>query len=376
MAIYKKRALHVAAAGFSALVITSAPVMAFAAPLSSNGNMTATYQAHLDELNDSGVSGRVHLNFHKNGDSNEAALRVDLFANGTTPDQTHPVHIHGNEHPEVAFCPTNAQDVNDDGFVSVVEGAATYGPIKLNLTSPQTEFGTPPTPALFTPFAGTPDPAAFPMADAHGNIGLNQTYTFDNSEAAQGALETLTPLENQHIVVHGDMAPESVDADAFAALGMPSNPNSQAVIYDPLLPIACGEIEKTSANDRDDSSNADGRSDDATGNNQAVAQFHDRVNALRGDFDNARQAAQAHFEATREANRGEARDQFIGAVQSAHDRFMNQFFEARNQLVDQLNRSGATELRNEVTAQAEHDAKMLSHEFEASKNEFAARSEN
>lgn len=237
---YAKRGLAIAASGISALAITGAPLQVLATQGQAQVPAVATYSARLKQLNNSGVSGRAHLLF-KEGEGADT-LRVNLHALGTTPNKTHPVHIHGRNHPEVAFCPTAAQDDNRDGFVSVIEGAETYGPIKFNLTSPQTPFGPGPTPALFTPFAGTPDASTFPKANGGGVIHLSQKYRFNDSVAAQGALASITPLEDQHIVVHGGMAPASVDADAFAALGTPVTGPLDAVIYDVLLPVACGEI--------------------------------------------------------------------------------------------------------------------------------------
>lgn len=237
------------ATGISALALVSIPTVA-AAQNSDRWNNTqrssfSRYTADLQQLNDSGVSGHAEFKFGEAGNSRDYKLKARLTAQGTTPDQIHPVHIHGKNNPEVAMCPTDAQDKNNDGFVSVIEGADTYGPIKINLTSPQTAFGAGPTPALFTPFAGTPDNNNFPKANADGTISLKQNYKFDGSAAAQGALASIKPLENQHVVVHGGMAPASVDADAFAALGATVTGPMSAEIYDALLPVACGEISKS-----------------------------------------------------------------------------------------------------------------------------------
>ncbi len=401
MRSYKKRGLAFIAASVSAVTLVGAPVSVYAN--ANNGHtgshMASNYTAHLEQLNNAGVSGKAHLNWQQHGDGDR--LNVNLHVNGTTPGQTHPVHIHGKEHPEVAFCPTNEVDTNKDGFVSVIEGAATYGPIKLNLTSPQTPFGTPPTPALFTPFAGTPDPANFPKADANGMFQQNETYHFDHSEAARGALETLKPLENQHIVVHGAMAPASVDADAFAALGLPVSEDPNAVIYDPLLPVACGEIEKhgndqqvnnqggrgaehnnadqggQGAEQHNNNQNNQGQNQNAgahaTSNDEAVAQFHARMEVLHQEYQQAHANAKARFETERANNHGEARDHFVNAVQAAHDRHMNQFHEARNHFVDQMNQGGHVQQRDEVMHEAEKKAHAFSKEFEAMKHEFVQK---
>lgn len=395
---YSKRGLSALAAGVSALAIAVAPTgVALATNGDQNNNQNMqTYSAHLQPLNNSGVSGYANLHYYPGQSGDTDQLAVNLNAHGTVAGQTHAMHIHGDTNPEVAMCPTNAQDTNNDGFVSVIEGAAAYGPIKLNLTSPQTAFGTPPTPALFTPVAGTPKSADFPMADQAGNVHLTETYHFDGSADAKAAMTTLMPLEHQHIVIHGADAPASVDAAAFAALGAPVTGDMNKVSYDPLLPVACGEIHQSS-NQNDNSNNNDnmgnntpnmpadmpsatpvtsdqnGQTGQTDQNNQAaVDAFHARIAELRTGYDAAHDAAQKQYDMDHQNNAGEARDHYIGAVQSAHDHYVNQFYEARNLFVDQMNRAGQTQLRDQTTSQAESDLHAFSMAFETAKNEFAA----
>lgn len=80
-----------------------------------------------------------------------------------------------------SFTPTIATDKDGDGFIEVTEGQATYGPVLINLTSPQTAAppdGTAPidNPAL--------NPATFPTAPA-GMENFDQTYVFDLSNQDQ-----------------------------------------------------------------------------------------------------------------------------------------------------------------------------------------------
>lgn len=336
------------------------------------------YEVYLDQLNNSGVSGTANLKFKPGSGVGDERLKVSLNANGTTPDKTHAIHIHGASNPEVAMCPTPAVDKNRDGFISVVEGAATYGPIKINLTSPQTPFGASPSPALFTPFAGTPDSKNFPVANASGDIGLRQTYKFDSSVAARQALQSITPLENQHIVVHGDFAPASVDADAFEALGAPITGSKDAVIYDTLLPVACGEIQKTvMQNEPGDETPAPVKPPvDSVPTTNAVSGFQARIETLEQNYTATSRAALARFEASSSNKTAESRDQFIAATQSARDHYINQFYEARNKFVDQLNQSGDTAIRDSVSAQAEKDLDDFSKAFEASRKAFLESTAN
>jgi hypothetical protein len=238
----KQRLSALIVGGLSTMVLVGLPSAALAQnQTNSNYGMHQEYTSGLMQLNNSGASGVAHLAL------NGQTLQFRMSASGLTPNQVHPMHIHGKNNPEVAQCPTIAADTNHDGFISVVEGAPAYGPIKINLTSPQTPFGTPPTPALFAPFAGTPTTTNFPKADATGHETFSQTYVFNNSQAAQQAYASIMPLEDQHIVIHGAPAPNSVDADAFAALGSPVTGSPSTVSYDALLPVACGQIVKSAA---------------------------------------------------------------------------------------------------------------------------------
>ena len=376
----KKLVSKVVVGGMSSLMIAGAiPYTVLAAHEPANKPMKSYYTANLTQLNDSNVTGFAELDMKAKSNQANPNIKIKLRATGTTPGQTHPVHIHGKNNPEVALCPTTDADTNKDGFISVIEGAPSYGPIKVNLTSPQTPFGPSPSPLLFTPFAGTADNNNFPKADGAGNIALNQNYVFDTSEAAQAALASITPLEDQHIVVHGGMAPASVDADAFAALGTPITGSPEAIVYDVLLPVACGEINKVSADEvitpapvvsapvtPAPQPGAPVSPVDTT----AVTDFKTKINLLTTNFQTAVQAAQVTFDASSVANKGSARDQYIAELQRARDHYVNQFYEARNQFVDIMNRAGNVEMRNNVSAQAEQGLANFTSTFEISKRDL------
>lgn len=294
------------------------------------------YSAKLSQLNDSGATGTATL------DLKGRTLSFHLMAQGLEPGKVHPMHIHGKDAPEIANCPTQAQDANNDGFVSVIEGAGQYGLIKLNLTKPQTPFGPPATTALFTPFAGKANNANFPVADANGNEMFDSSYVFDTSAAAEGAFKSLTPLENQHIVLHGAEAPGSVDADAFALLGAPVKAEDMAkTSYDALLPVACGKISKMNADVEAPEASASptpsstpspsatpAPASNASGNEPASVTFAQRFANLT-----------AQFNVAKNLNRQIARDMYV-----------RDFYEARNAFVDQMNRSGDVMTRDHVSA--------------------------
>lgn len=400
-----KRGFKKAAVGTAGLVLglTAFAPLASAEqdgqPAQHRAQGSNTYHARLQPLNNSGVTGEAVL-VHGGHQ-----LGVAIEAEGLTPNQVHPQHIHGKDHPEVAFCPTTeGDDANGDGFLSVIEGAPDYGPIKLNLTDPQTPFGPPPTDALFFPFAGTPDNNNFPTADADGNVSFDGSYTFDmNDPLAAAAHKSLTPLTDQHIVLHGAMAPASVDAPAFEALGLDLASDPNAEIYDPLLPVACGQIVAAQDGEGqapvtetpvqevpavDDPTNvpAEDEANIGTGGQEetvittapaqtaaviAVAAFRAELDANAAELEAKLAEAEATFAQALEdgTEPAVARDRYIAAIQAARDMYVRDFFEARNAMVDQLNRTGDTELRNQVMAEEEAELNEFTQEFEQLKNE-------
>ena len=201
----------------------------------SSASDPSTYIAPLHQLNHSGVSGIANLSI--NDTQPGAALTAQVRARGTEPNQIHAIHIHGMLDSSSAECPTTSADTNRDNLVSVFEGAPFYGPIKVSFTDPPTTFGPPSRTDLFAPFAGIPTFANFPHSNSNGRVLYGQTIPFDmNNQYAVQALSSLTPLSQQHIVIHGGFAPESVDTPG-------GNPNK--IVYDALLPVACGPIIQT-----------------------------------------------------------------------------------------------------------------------------------
>ena len=237
----------------SSLVGLSAPTFATA----SSVNEPSRYIAPLHPLNRSGVTGMANLSL----DSRQpgASLEASINARGTEPNQIHAVHIHGKLDAEVAKCPTNRADTNSDGIVSVFEGAPDYGPIKVSFTDPITPFGPPANTTLFAPFAGAPVLNNFPKSDSAGKVNYNMIIPFDQgNQYAVQALASLTPLEDQHIVIHGGFAPESVDT-------MGGDPNK--TVYDPLLPVACGSIVQTHKGSNASHNGNSGHNDDHNNGN-------------------------------------------------------------------------------------------------------------
>ena len=146
-------------------------------------NLKKEYTATLNSLNNSGASGTATLSLEGN------MLTVKIEAMGLEPNKLHPQHIHGFEaDTRNSTCPTMAADTNGDGYVDLVEGLPSYGPVLLNL-------------------------APLPTAAANGNVMFEQTFEISKN---------LLPLQNRAIVLHG-----------LTVNG----------VYEAVMPVACGQIQ-------------------------------------------------------------------------------------------------------------------------------------
>jgi hypothetical protein len=135
----------------------------------------------LEPLNESGVRGVARLLV------DGKRLAVAATVTGASPRRVHMQHIHVPDGDAEGRCPTAALDADGDGVVSLEEGAPAYGAPAVSLE----------------PFP-KPDGPAFDYA---------------STLAAPRGLE----LDRAVVVLHG----RSVRGE-----------------YDPLLPVACGEIEE------------------------------------------------------------------------------------------------------------------------------------
>ncbi len=201
-------------------------------------------------LNNSGVSGSAMLTLNDDNPS-MPTLRIQITATNLTPDLPHPQHIHGNftVAPTMgmngpffsgeggtatdSFVPTIATDTDGDGFIEVAEGQATYGPVLINLTNPQTASppdGTAPinNPALIV--------ATFPTAPA-GMETFDTLYTFDlTNQDQRRQYNNLMPLDFREIVIHGLLVTSTAGAGTPGEIdGTPG--------YKATLPVAAGEIQ-------------------------------------------------------------------------------------------------------------------------------------
>ena len=161
-----------------AIAAAAFPLLTMSAASAADGS----YQADLAALNGSGVSGTGMVTL----EGNQATVMVD--ATGLLDGSPHAQHFHIGALGE---CPTDADDEDGDGFVSVTEGAPYYGAIGSSLT---TEGDTSPDSGL-----------AIDRFPTTGDIAYERTFEVTDDVAA--AFEDGTAV----LVLHG------VDKDGSGA---------------------------------------------------------------------------------------------------------------------------------------------------------------
>jgi len=135
----------------------------------------------------------------------------------------HAQHLHiGGENQ----CPSPSADTNNDGFISVAEGAPNYGGIKISLT----ESGD------VSPSSGLALDR-FPVANANGEVNYERTFTLPENVTAED-------LRNAVVVQHG--ISELFDDTAMYD-GEKRSSINQDVPFEATVPAACGELREDSA---------------------------------------------------------------------------------------------------------------------------------
>lgn len=182
------------------------------------GNSNQTYRANLDPLNAGShtVNGTTYTIPTAGGTATVTLkgdnVSVDIAVTGVTPGTLHPQHIHAG-----TTCPDTTDDVNNDGFVDVIEGLPKYGGILVSL---DTTINT-----------GAASDLNFPIANSNGAY----TYSASGSRShIQDEITTALKLGTRHVVIHG-----------ISSTGMPL-PSSVASLPGlpawATLPVACGEL--------------------------------------------------------------------------------------------------------------------------------------
>jgi Ca2+-binding RTX toxin-like protein len=149
-------------------------------------------------------------------------------------NQIHPQHIHGFPNGTNATIPTLTQDDDRDGFIELAEGAETYGPVLLSLTSPP---GPAPT--------GFPKPGGTTFVFAQ-TYDLNDPRINNAAESQFGQTLDDVSLAQRHIVLHG-LSTLAGHGSARIGQAADGEVNGEAG-YKIVLPIAAGQIQELSFN--------------------------------------------------------------------------------------------------------------------------------
>lgn len=214
------------ALGAALVVFGGAATANHAQASNGNGNGGAKvqiYRANLSPLN-AGVDGQGAVSgfamIMVRGDT----ITVQVHASGLAAGP-HAMHIHTG-----TSCPTSAADVNNDGFIDVVEGIPAYGPILVPLDSD-----------LSTQAAGM-----FPSPNNGGILHYRASTSLSAMLAdlhapdpnPNDAVVKLAPGEDlnlamRHIVIHGVAASTALPSTVASLPGAPATAT---------LPVACGAI--------------------------------------------------------------------------------------------------------------------------------------
>ncbi len=193
----------IAAAAFPLLTMTAA----------SAHSGSHSYQADLSALNESGVTGTGMVTL----DGTSATVTIE--ATGLVEGAPHAQHFHFGAK---GACPTDADDKDGDGFVSVTEGAPFYGDIGASLT---TKGDTSPSSALAVD--------RFPTAPK-GAIHYDRRIDFSSAAVAR-AIRSGKGV----IVIHGVDYNHNGEYDFASAGKSDLDPNLPAEATDPAL---CGVL--------------------------------------------------------------------------------------------------------------------------------------
>ncbi len=185
------------------------------------------YFANIGALSGSGVTGGALLAVDDNNTPDnllDDKLTVVIAATGLEPNQVHIQHIHGMDGTESVTPPPSA-DTDGDTFIELAEGLPFYGPILLNLTSPQGSG--------LDGFPTAPDGSIFFASTYH--LHPDATDTGHGGHASGDIINNFAGLDEYEIVLHGMTV-------GMLGAGTPGEVDGTAG-YKLVLPVASGVIE-------------------------------------------------------------------------------------------------------------------------------------
>lgn len=187
----------------------------------AHAQQSQSFTAQLAVLNASGATGTGTATL--NGDQ----LTVELHSTGLAPNLPHAQHLHiGGTHT----CPVAAADLNKDGIIDTTEGAPSYGPIKVSLT----------TSGDVTDASGLAVDR-FPKADANGKLDYTRTFALPPGVTA-------ADLKDAVVVQHGIDIDKSGKYDGAAKSDLdPSLPQEATVPADCGKQVAAAAAAPTTA---------------------------------------------------------------------------------------------------------------------------------
>lgn len=173
------------------------------------------YQANLTALNKSGDTGKGTVLLTTNGDGTFTVKTTGVSAN-----VAHAQHIHiGGTNS----CPAPSADKDKDGLINTTEGAPSYGPIEISLT---------------TSGDASKDSGLaverFPVADAQGVVSYERTFPLP-----EGVTEEM--IGNGVIVTHG-ISELFGDKAKYDGEKKSDIPGSETLPLEATIPAACGKL--------------------------------------------------------------------------------------------------------------------------------------
>lgn len=177
----------------------------------------SSLSADLDALNGSRDRGDVSVEAH-----GPNRVTVSVRTTGVSPNAPHAQHIHIGGRSE---CPTERDDVDNNGLVTTAEGQAAYGPIGVSLT---TEGDVSADSALAV--------SRFPTANENGVVDYERTFSLPEGVTVQDLREGV-------VVQHG-IAELFADSSAFDGDAASSvNPD---LPLEAVIPASCGQLSESS----------------------------------------------------------------------------------------------------------------------------------